>query len=44
MASSSIIHQANEDQTHLSMMAWRVHRQSLGGTSPPSEGPDHPAA
>src|SRR5260370_5289879 len=25
MASSSIIHQANEDQTHPSMMAWRVH-------------------
>jgi NADPH:quinone reductase-like Zn-dependent oxidoreductase len=25
MASSSIIHQANEDQTHPSMTAWRVH-------------------
>src|SRR3979490_3034375 len=25
MASSSIIHQANEEQSHPSMMAWRVH-------------------
>src|SRR6202046_3093376 len=25
MAASSIVHQANEDQTPLSMMAWRVH-------------------
>jgi hypothetical protein len=25
MASSSIVHQANEDQAHPSMMAWRVH-------------------
>jgi NADPH:quinone reductase-like Zn-dependent oxidoreductase len=25
MAASSIVHQANEDQTRLSMMAWRVH-------------------
>ena len=25
MASSSIVHQANEDQTHPSMMAWRMH-------------------
>lgn len=25
MVSSSIVHQANEDQTHPSMMAWRVH-------------------
>ena len=25
MAPSSIVHQANEDQTHSSMMAWRVH-------------------
>src|SRR5919106_4023263 len=25
MAPSSIVHQANEDQTHPSMMAWRVH-------------------
>ena len=25
MASSSIVHRSNEDQTHSSMMAWRVH-------------------
>jgi hypothetical protein len=25
MAPSSIVHQADEDQTHSSMMAWRVH-------------------
>jgi hypothetical protein len=25
MPPSSIVHQANEDQTHPSMMAWRVH-------------------
>ena len=25
MAPSSIVHEANEDQPHLSMMAWRVH-------------------
>ena len=25
MTPSSIVHQANEDQTHSSMMAWRVH-------------------
>ena len=25
MAPSSIVHQANDDQTHSSMMAWRVH-------------------
>ena len=25
MAPSGIVHQSNEDQTHPSMMAWRVH-------------------
>ena len=25
MAPSSIVHQTNEDRTHSSMMAWRVH-------------------
>ena len=25
MTPSSIVHQADEDQTHSSMMAWRVH-------------------
>lgn len=25
MVSSSIVHQANEDQTHASMMVWRIH-------------------
>jgi hypothetical protein len=25
MESGSIVHQANDDQTHSSMMAWRVH-------------------